>query len=46
MCEHVAGNSRCANVRSLQYFQTGQIIVLIFCKLKLASLIQKKASKV
>ena len=30
MREHVAANSRGANVRSLQYFQTWQIIVLIF----------------
>ena len=30
MLEHVAVNSRCANVRSLQYFQTWHIIVLLF----------------
>ena len=33
MREHVAVNSRCAKVRSLQQLQTWQITVLTFCKL-------------
>ena len=41
MREHVVVNSRCARVRSLQYFQTWQIIVLIFLW-ALASMVWRK----